>query len=718
MTRQQRFIELLKDRAFLFAVTALVLILGLAYWDWRQFQSAQGRVQQTEDSLRQVEKVLSTMTDAETGQRGFLITGSDNYLEPYNKARADLPGEIATLRKLPVNMTALGGTVRLLEQAVNAKVTELQALIDIRRSQGPEPAFEEMRKGRGKRYMDEIRIYCAHLEDALRSQLEMRNSAAETQTREARIVSAGASCGLFILVALVTLKFRSEKDAAEKANQVKSAFLANMSHELRTPLNAIIGYSEMLLEEAEDTGESALVPDVNKILAAGKHLLDLINAILDLSKIEAGKMELYVETFQVSALIDEAASIVKPLLEKNGNALKIAIGAGVDSMRTDQTKLRQALFNLMSNASKFTNDGIVNIEVKAVAGEQLAFAVSDTGVGMSPEQLARLFEPFTQGDASTSRKYGGTGLGLVISRRFARMLGGDITVESTLGKGSTFTLTLPKVLREEKASADAAVDANAAQENTGTVLVIDDEPAVHDILARTLAKHSFRVQTARSGDEGLRLARKLRPQIITLDVMMPGMDGWTVLSSLKSDPDLAHIPVIMLTIVDDKNLGYSLGAADYLTKPIDRDRLTAVLLRYRAGAQNKALVVEDDADSRDVLVRMLRNDGWQVAEAANGLEALAELARERPGVVLLDLMMPAMDGFEFLDEMDRREDWKAIPVIVVTARDLSPEDRQRLNGHVSRVLQKGGYTRDELLEQISRLVSSRIRIASDPKRPS
>jgi signal transduction histidine kinase/CheY-like chemotaxis protein len=601
----------------------------------------------------------------------------------------------------------------LLTGTIDAKFAEMQKLIDMRRELSAEAAFAEMKKGGGKRIMDEIRIYCGHIEDNLRVQLAMRNTVAEAQTRDARLISAGASCMLFILVALATIKFKTEKEAAEKANQVKSSFLANMSHELRTPLNAIIGYSEMLLEEAEDTGQAELLPDVHKILAAGKHLLDLINAVLDLSKIEAGKMELYLETFDVPALANEVGAIIKPLLEKNGNSFRLTVDPAVQTMRSDQTKLRQSLLNLLSNASKFTSGGAVALDIRMLPGQTLAFAVSDTGVGMTEEQIARLFEPFSQGDASTSRKYGGTGLGLVISRRFARMLGGEITVESEQGKGSTFTLTLPQSVDLEKAGEITPLTTPAG-DMAGVVLVIDDEPAVHEILARTLVKYGYRTERALTGGEGLRLARKLRPQIITLDVMMPGMDGWSVLNALKSDPDLRDIPVILLTIVDNKNLGYSLGAADYLTKPIDRERLASVLMRYRGAAGNLALVVEDEPSSRDVLVRLLKNEGWLVNEAGNGVEALAELSRARPNVILLDLMMPEMDGFEFLAEVDRNPEWKSVPVIVVTARDLSSDDRDRLQGHVSRILQKGLYSRDELLQHISNLAASRMRASETP----
>jgi signal transduction histidine kinase/DNA-binding response OmpR family regulator len=705
----KRVATLWKDRAFLFALGALAVILGLAYWDWRQFVSANQRVQETEVSLRQIQTILSTMEKAETGQRGFLITGDERYLEPYTTAHRDIGHELADVGAVRLKQTSLKDSFALLQQAITAKFKEMDELVDMRRQMGQQAAFDTLEEGSGKRIMDDLRIYCQTMENSLRKQLADRNQLAESQTRNARLISGGASCLLFVLVALVTIKFKKEKEAAEAASQIKSSFLANMSHELRTPLNAIIGYSEMVLEEAEDSGQVAVVPDINKILAAGKQLLGLINAILDLSKIEAGKMELYLESFSVPVLADEVASVIRPLVEKNGNKIKVSLDPAVQSMRADQTNVRQTLYNLLSNASKFTSKGLISLDVRLLPDDRISFAVSDTGIGMTAEQSARLFEPFTQGDASTSRKYGGTGLGLVISLRFAKMMGGDIVLRSVPGEGSTFTLTLPRIVEAEpKRFGPAPPAIIAAHETAGTVLVIDDEPAVYEILNRTLTKYGFRVEAAASGEEGLRLARKLRPQIITLDVMMPGMDGWAVLTQLKSDRDLADIPVIMLTIMDNRNLGYSLGAADYLTKPIDRDRLSSVLLRYRRDAGNNVLIVEDDPEAREMLRRLLQNDGWAVAEADNGRTALEHLARQRPAMVLLDLMMPEMDGFEFIVEMNRHEEWKSSPVIVITARDLTVADRLRLNGHVTRVLQKGLYSRDELLEQVSSLVASRV----------
>lgn len=537
---------------------------------------------------------------------------------------------------------------------------------------------------------------------------------------------------------------RKGKAAAEDANRAKSQFLANMSHELRTPLNAIIGYSEMLQEDAHDFGYGDIVPDLEKIRGAGQHLLALINDILDISKIEAGRMELYLETFEPDLLLLDVQATIEPLMSKNHNTFVIHCPDDLGTMHADLTKVRQSLFNLLSNAAKFTENGTVTLTVEkrevysAVRPDPAApfihqptsfilFQVSDTGIGMTIEQMAKVFQAFTQADASTTRKYGGTGLGLAISRRFCQMMGGDITVSSEVGQGSTFTIWLPVNVADPKltdalpapaAFAGNALNGDRPSSEPGsqkTVLVIDDDPAVRDLVQRYLTKVGFRVETAANGEEGMKLARQMRPDAITLDVLMPDMNGWSVLSAFKADPELAEIPVVVMTIVDDKNRGFALGAADYLTKPIDYQRLTHLLQKFQPhrllqeSEHRRVLVVEDDPDIRQMFRRMLEREYWQVAEAENGRLGLDALCQQQPDLILLDLMMPEMDGFQFIAAVRERPEWRSLPIVVVTALDLTPADHLRLNGYVEQILQKGTYGRDELLHEVHDLVLTCIR---------
>ena len=510
------------------------------------------------------------------------------------------------------------------------------------------------------------------------------------------------------------------RNRAEAANRAKSQFLANMSHELRTPLNAIIGYSEMLQDEMTDVelDRVEVAGDVDKIRSAGKHLLSLINDILDLSKIEAGKMDLNIEAFNADDLIEDVVGTIMPLAESRGNQLRINVEGEIGIIHGDVIKIRQILFNLLSNAVKFTYQGQVDLiatRLHEAEGEQVEFSVRDSGIGISQESLEGLFKPFSQADASTTRKYGGTGLGLAISRSYAKMLGGDIAVHSEVGKGSTFTVKFPVQLEnvaelvaesESQHFKHGWTELDATLEQT-QLLLIDDDEAVHNILRHQLSRHGYRIHSAMSGKEGLKRALEERFDVVVLDILMPEMDGWQVLQKLKAEAKTMSMPVVLYTIVADKEKGYALGADDYLVKPISKSKLLDTLKNYRRSSSNKILLIDDDLHTRDLVNAYLADMDYQLIKAENGREGLDVLQREQGTmIILLDLIMPVMNGFEFIDEVRKHPEFAKIPIIVISAHDLSNKERSLLLQHTQMIIKKGDYSRQELIDNIETILNN------------
>jgi PAS domain S-box-containing protein len=499
------------------------------------------------------------------------------------------------------------------------------------------------------------------------------------------------------------------KEAAEAATQAKSEFLANMSHELRTPMNAIIGFTRLVMRRSKDILPPREHENLGKILISAEQLLTLINDILDLSKIESGRMEVHPVTLQLEALVDTCLRTVEPMIKSEHLRLVKAIEADLPPLITDQDRLKQILVNLLSNAVKFTAEGSVTVTARSQDGV-VALAVADTGIGIPADKLELIFEEFRQVDSSIARTYGGTGLGLPISRRLARLLGADLTVQSTVGVGSTFTVTIPL-------GTDPAPPALCSTrlptceklanplDTDKVVLAIDDDPDVIYLLHENLAEAGYRVVGALSGREGLQKARELRPLAITLDILMPHQDGWQVLYELKAEPVTRAIPVIVLSIVDNKALGYRLGACDYLIKPFDRETILTALAHVPP-QQGCLLVVDDDPQVVDLVCQLLEGEPYEIMAAADGQEALEVIGRRRPEAILLDLLMPRMDGFALIEQLQQDPQSRQIPVIVLTAKTLAAAEQALLEQSVRTVMQKRGLDRKTLIQELRGLLQA------------
>ena len=535
-----------------------------------------------------------------------------------------------------------------------------------------------------------------------------RNSSEEASVELMLVAFSRMSDEVNGLIDARTGEMETARDEARDASDQKTKFFANMSHELRTPLNAILGYGEMLYEDCEDLGYDDLLPDLKKITSSGSHLLSLINNILDLSKIEAGKMELFITSFEIENMIQTIKDVSEPLAAKNDNGFVINLDGAMGSMSQDETKLRQCLTNFLSNGFKFTKNGTVTLDVKSRLDgeiEFIDFAVIDTGAGMSAEGVAKVFEEYTQAERSTSANYGGTGLGLPISKKFAEMMGGDVVVTSEEGKGSVFTLSVPRECPEYN---EDEVDSNVINldADDNLVVLVDDDVAMHDLIKRTISKLNLTLIGATNSEKGMELIREVKPKLILLDVLMPGRDGWSLLKECKTDTELKDIPVIMISQLNQSNLAASLGANDYLTKPIDRTHFVNTIQRLlgTGGKDQKVLVIDDDKDVRELLSRLLKDAGYRPIDARDGKEGL-ERTKDEPALIILDLEMPRMDGFEFLDNYikDVPEDRRA-PVLVFSGKDLTDVQEDLLKERVVGLVKKDDVSMDNLSKMIQGIV--------------
>lgn len=509
-------------------------------------------------------------------------------------------------------------------------------------------------------------------------------------------------------LALVMDDLKAARDQAEAANVAKSQFLSNMSHELRTPLNAIIAYADLVQEDLEAEGASQMVDDVKIIATSSRHLLHLINDILDFAKIEAGKAVLDLHAFDLGELVHEVSAILEPLAQKNGNRLHLQIDPGIGQVVLDSVKLKQSLINLGGNAAKFTNGGHIVLSARPDDDDRIVLTISDTGIGMTETQLGALFQPFNQGDASTTRKFGGTGLGLTITRRFIELMGGRIEVTSVPDLGTTFTISVPRRIEEVTGAAvqpDIIVERQPGERPIA--LIIDDEPTAREILSRWLQPHGFEVRTAENGHDGLAKARSLQPAIILLDIGMPHVDGWDVLRALKDDPALGHIPTIVTTIDDRRKLGLELGATEYLRKPLDREQLMGIVATFCDKSAGRVLLVEDDQTTADLYARGLRQAGYEVVHEPDGAAAVTTLSSDASfDVVVADLMMPNRDGFSLVETLRKRPELGEMPVLIITAKNLQREDHDRLDGKVDKILPKTGLSPRQIVQAVQSSLSA------------
>lgn len=528
-----------------------------------------------------------------------------------------------------------------------------------------------------------------------------------TQRKKAQDALQSLTSSLEQKVQERTAELEVARDQALIATQHKSEFMAGMSHELRTPLNAVIGFSEVLLEKMFGELNPKQEDYLQDILSSGRHLLALINDILDLAKIESGRMELELTTFDLPTLLRDTLTLMRERATRHGIEATLEIDSRLGDCTADERKVKQTLLNLLSNALKFTPDG-GKILVKAIPNrEHVEISVSDNGIGIAPDYQEKIFKEFYQAEGNYTGKREGTGLGLALTKKFVELHGGRIWVESEVGRGSVFTFSLPIRESVEKAAV-LSIKTPSVQQERPLVLVVEDDPSAGKLLSLFLTEAGFAVELANTGEVGLEKVRTLRPGVITLDILMQGLDGWEFLSCLKNDRNIAGIPVVIVSILDERGKGFALGAAEYLVKPVDREDVISAVRRLArtsfAQPNWKILIVDDDPMVLELMQAVLEPEGFTVLKAGSGREGMTLAQQQRPHLIVLDLLMPDVDGFQVLDELKRTPLTASIPIVILTCKALSLSEKAVLNGRISDLVQKGGFNRADFVLQIRSLL--------------
>ena len=730
------------------AVAALILLLiaGLLYRNGRGFIEASEWVSHTHEVLAELEATLSAVADAQTAARGYVITGQEVSLEPYQAAVSGIRSHLDQIKSLTADNRRQQRRIARLESAVSRRLDSLKEIIDLRKQEGFEAARELLTKGIGATPMNEVQAVISEMKQEEEDLLKNRTLDSQLSTRKTTLTFSCVIFLEFLLLGLVyyllrrdiaerkrteqaTLRLNTQLTATnqqlegrnrevERATQLKSKFLASMSHELRTPLNAIVGFSDLLAEGTPGQLNGKQKRFVNHIKQGSAHLLQLINDILDLSKIEAGQLELRFEDFSAKDAFPEVLSTIRPLAMAKNIQVRHTLETDLP-VHADRVRFKQILYNLLSNAVKFTpKDGRIDVDC-AERGNEVCISVTDTGIGIRAEDQAVVFEEFRQVEGNKDAANEGTGLGLAITKRLVEQQGGKISLESEPGTGSRFTFTLP--LGSRASAQDLAVR-ELARPNVSVgrgagkplVLVVDDEVAARELLASYLDSE-YRTVMAESGTEAVKKAQQLRPDAITLDVLMSGGNGFETLVALRKSPETANIPIIIVSIVDQKQVGFALGAADYLIKPIRKPVLLETIRKHvphPADDDAAILLVDDDPGTLELLEETLRSAGYETQSVQSGARALEVLSSKLVSAVLLDLLMPGMDGFEVIRHVRKEATLKELPIFVMTAKTLAEEEIALLSRETQALFHKNGPWQQQLMVEVGRVVQGHKRAKS------